>query len=238
MFVPVGTEELTPRQRMPIVTWTLVGVNSLVFLLELFILLAGGDRALSIFMAAFGAIPAAVTGGQSAVIPVYLTLLTSMFVHGSLTHIGFNMLYLVAFGDNVEDRLGHGRYLIFYLLAGLGATFAQIAVDPASPVPTVGASGAIAGVLSGYILLFPKGQVRMFLFLGPFTRITRVPALIYIGFWFISQFFNGIGSLGVATAETGGVAYWAHIGGFVAGLVLVWLYKQIWPRHRVVLGPQ
>lgn len=107
------------------------------------------------------------------------------------------------------------------------ASLAQIVVDPYSPVPSVGASGAIAGVLSGYILFFPRGAVRMFLFLGPFTRITRIPALMYIGFWFVTQFFNGIGSLGVITAETGGVAYWAHISGFVGGLALAWLFRRV-----------
>lgn len=232
MFVPIGTEERTPRRRRPFVTWTLVVINSLVFLFEAFLLFAGGERALNTFIIATGVTPAAVTSGQSIVIPFYLTLFTALFVHGSLTHIAFNMLYLIAFGDNVEDRLGHGRYLLFYLLTGLAATFAQIAVDPASQVPTVGASGAIAGVLAGYVLLFPKGKVRMFLFLGPFTRITRVPALAYIGIWFVTQFFNGVGSLGVATAETSGVAYWAHIGGFVAGLALAIIFR------RGVIRPQ
>ena len=192
MFIPVGTEE-TPRHRFPWVTVSLVGLNIAVFLLEMLILSTGGERALNTFFVAYGVVPTAISSGQSIVIPFYLTLFTAMFVHGSLTHIGFNMLYLLAFGDNLEDRLGHGRYLIFYLLTGLLAALAQIAVDPHSPVPSVGASGVIAGVLSGYILFFPRGVVRMFLFLGPFTRITRIPALMYIGFWFVTQFFNGIG---------------------------------------------
>ncbi|MEJ2557561.1 MAG: rhomboid family intramembrane serine protease [Anaerolineae bacterium] len=230
MFVPIGTEEPAPRRKFPGVTVTIVVLNSLVFLLETFVRFLGGGTAVNIFITTFGVIPAAVTGGQSFLIPFFLTPFTSMFVHASLTHFGFNMIYLLAFGDNVEDRLGHGRYLVFYLLAGLAAVLAQIAVDPGSPVPTVGASGAIAGVLSGYILLFPKGVVRMFLFAGPLTRITRLPAALFIGFWFITQFFNGVGSLGVATAETGGVAYWAHIGGFVAGLGLICFYRWLLPR--------
>lgn len=231
MFVPIGTEEeKMPRRRFPVVTVTLVAMNSIVFLLEMILLLLGGDGALNMFIAAFGIIPAAVTGGESFLIPFFLTPLTSMFVHASWTHFGFNMIYLLTFGDNVEDRLGRGRFLLFYLLSGLAAALVQIAIDPASQVPTIGASGAIAGVLSGYILLFPKGVVRMFLFLGPLTRIKRLPALLFIGFWFITQFFNGVGSLGVATAETGGVAYWAHIGGFVAGFGLAWLYWALFNR--------
>jgi membrane associated rhomboid family serine protease len=226
MFVPIGTEEeAMPRRRFPVVTVTLVAINSAVFLLEMVLLLLGGQEALKMFIAAFGIIPAAVTSGESLLIPFFLTPLTSMFVHASLTHFGLNMIYLLAFGDNVEDRLGRGRFLLFYLLSGLVAALVQIAIDPASQVPTIGASGAIAGVLSGYILLFPKGVVRMFLFLGPLTRIKRLPALLFIGFWFVTQFFNGVGSLGVATAETGGVAYWAHIGGFAAGLGLAWISK-------------
>lgn len=235
MFIPVGTEEPTPRRRFPWVTVSLVGLNIAVFLLEMLILFTGGERALGTFFVAYGVVPAAISSGQSIVIPFYLTLFTGMFVHGSLTHIGFNMLYLLAFGDNLEDRLGHGRYLIFYLLTGLLASLAQIMVDPHSPVPSVGASGAIAGVLSGYVLFFPRGAVRMFLFLDPFTRITRIPALMYIGFWFVTQFFNGIGSLGVLTAETGGVAYWAHIGGFVGGMALAWLYRRVFSKESEVM---
>jgi membrane associated rhomboid family serine protease/nucleotide-binding universal stress UspA family protein len=148
-----------------------------------------------------------------------------MFVHGSLTHVGFNMLYLLAFGDNVEDRLGWSAFLGFYLLAGLGSALAQLVVDPASSIATVGASGAIAGVLAAYIVLFPKGRVRVFFFLGPLSRTTRLSALVFVGVWFVTQFFNGVASLGVATAETSGVPYWAHIGGFAGGLVLAFLYR-------------
>jgi membrane associated rhomboid family serine protease len=221
VFVPIGTEEREPRRRFPFVTATLVALNSLVFLVEAYILFTGGEGALNDFIMSFGVVPAVIVTGRRL-----HTLFTSMFVHGGVTHIAFNMLYLLAFGDNIEDRLGSRRYVIFYMLAGLLAAFAQIAVDPGSQVPSVGASGAIAGILAGYILLFPQGVVRMFLFLGPWTRIRRVPAVMYVAFWFITQFFNGVLSLGVATAETGGVAYWAHIGGFGAGLVLTWFHKQ------------
>ncbi|MBI2907204.1 MAG: rhomboid family intramembrane serine protease [Chloroflexi bacterium] len=227
MFIPIGTQEPTPLRRFPLVTTFLVVANVIVFLFEMYLLFDGGEAALDAFVTAFGVVPAAVVAGREILIPPYLTLFTSMFVHGGIAHIAFNMLYLRVFGDNVEDRLGPGRYLVFYLLAGLIAAFAQIAVDPGSAVPSVGASGAIAGVLSAYVLLFPRGIVRMFIFLGPFSRIARLPALLYIGFWFFTQFLSGIGSLGVATAETDGIAYWAHIGGFVGGLALAWLFRRL-----------
>lgn len=232
MFFPVGTqEESTPRLGFPVVTTVLVALNSLVFLFELFLLLVGGEQALNTFISAFGLIPDLFSSGQSLLIPFWLTPFTSLFVHGSLTHIGFNMLYLLAFGDNVEDRLGRGRYLVFYVLSGLLAALAQVLIDPTSPIPTVGASGAIAGVLAGYILLFPRGKVRVFFFLGPFSRTTRLSALLFVGVWFVTQFFNGMASLGVATAETAGVAYWAHIGGFTSGLVLAFFFK-LFPGRR------
>lgn len=224
MFIPVGTEEAQPRQKFPIVTVLIVLLNSLVFLFELFLLYSGGEGALNAFMSRFGAVPATITTGQGL-----YTLLTAMFVHGSLTHIGFNMLFLLAFGDNVEDRLGHWRYLAFYGLAGLLANLAQIAINPGSLVPTVGASGAIAGILGAYLVMYPRGRVRIFFFLGPLSRTTRISALLYTGFWFLTQFLNGMGSLGVQTAETGGTAYWAHIGGFVAGLILAFLSRYITP---------
>lgn len=226
MFFPVGTEESTARRGFPVVTTVLVTLNSFVFLFQLFLLFSGGEQALNTFIAAFGLIPELFSSGQSLVIPFWLTPFTAMFVHGSLTHVGFNMLYLLAFGDNVEDRLGWGAFIIFYLLAGLVGAFAQVLVDPASPIPTVGASGAIAGVLAAYIVLFPKGRVRVFFFLGPLSRTTRLSALAFVGVWFVTQFFNGVASLGVATAETSGVAYWAHIGGFAAGLALAFLFRR------------
>lgn len=226
MFIPVGTEEYRPRQRFPVLTVVLAALNSLVFLFEVFLLFTGGEGALNSFIATFGVVPARIIGGQSL-----YTLFTSMFMHGSLTHITFNMLYLLAFGDNVEDWLGRWRYLVFYLLAGLAASLAQIMSDPASPIPSVGASGAIAGVLGGYLVLFPRGRVRVFFFLGPLSHVGRILALIYIGFWFVVQFFSGVASLGVETAETGGVAYWAHIGGFVAGMALMLLFRLFLARR-------
>ncbi len=220
MMVPVGTQENPPRTRFPIITLIIVLVNLLVFSYELLVLNNGGEEALNAFVTSYGSVPEEIVDGRHL-----STLLTSMFVHAGFVHIIFNMIFLLVFGDNVEDRLGHGRYLLFYIAAGLGASFAQVMVDPTSQIPSVGASGAIAGVLSGYVLLFPRGMVRVLVFLGLFTSIARFPALLFIGFWFLIQFFNGIVSFGVTTAETGGVAYWAHIGGFVAGLVLAPILK-------------
>ena len=200
---PIGDDN-SGRRLVPYVTYTLIALNVLFFLVELI----GGD----VFIETWAFVPArfmADPGGD------FLTLFTSMFMHAGWVHIGGNMLYLWIFGDNVEDRFGHLRYLVFYLICGIAATFAQLAFSLGSGVPNLGASGAIAGVLGAYLVLFPKRQVTVLL--GYY--VTRMPALVVIGFWIVLQFFNGIGSIVVST-DTGGVAYMAHIGGFIAGLVL------------------
>ncbi len=216
-MIPMGSEEPTPRKKFPIMTLTILAVNLAVFLYEISI----PERSLDPFFMTYGAVPILILRGRNL-----FSLISSMFVHAGIAHIAFNMLYLLVFGDNVEDRLGHAKYLFFYLISGLAATFAQIFFDASSAIPSVGASGAIAGVLSSYILFFPQGNIRALLFIGPFIRISRVPALVFVGFWFMIQFLNGLLSLGVNTAETGGVAYWAHIGGFVAGLFLTIILKN------------
>jgi membrane associated rhomboid family serine protease len=142
-----------------------------------------------------------------------------MFMHGGWVHLGGNMLYLWIFGDNVEDRFGHAKFALFYLLCGIAATVAQVLVNAGSNIPNLGASGAIAGVLGAYLILFPKGQVKVLMGRG----VVPMPALVVIGLWIVLQFVNGIGSI-TQSAETGGVAYMAHIGGFVAGLVLTFLF--------------
>ncbi len=149
-----------------------------------------------------------------------MLLFTSMFMHAGWVHLGGNMLYLWIFGDNVEDRFGRIKFILFYLLCGLAATFAQLAFSHGSTVPNLGASGAIAGVLGAYILLFPKGKVRVL----QGQQVIQVPALIVIGLWIVLQFFSGIGSI-ADTAQTGGIAYMAHIGGFLAGFVLTFLFR-------------
>ena len=151
----------------------------------------------------------------------FLTLFTSMFMHAGWVHLGGNMLYLWIFGDNVEDHFGHIQFIIFYLLCGLSATFSQLAFSVGSDIPNLGASGAIAGVLGAYILLFPKGKVRVL----QGQRVIQVSALTAIGIWIVLQFFSGIGSIANA-GQTGGVAYMAHIGGFVAGFVLTFIFRR------------
>jgi membrane associated rhomboid family serine protease len=153
-------------------------------------------------------------------------LITSMFLHGGWAHIIGNMLYLWIFGDNVEDRMGHFRYLLFYLLCGWTASYAHILSDPTSRIPSLGASGAIAGVLGAYITLYPHARVVALLPLGIFLHTFQIPALFFLGFWFLQQFLMGSMALTEETAQTGGVAWWAHIGGFVAGLVLVWVFQS------------
>lgn len=222
----MGTEEIIPRRTFPAVTAIIVVINILVFLYQAFILITEGEEGLNAMIQAVALVPGLVTSGQSVVLPFYLTFFTAMFVHGGLLHIASNMIYLVVFGDNVEDLMGPILYIFFYLLCGLAASVAQIAADPTSMIPNVGASGAIAGVLAGYILLLPTGTVRILFFLPPFSRIARIPALFFISLWFILQIFGGAMSLG-ASSESGGVAYWAHVGGFLAGLALAFVYKQI-----------
>ena len=230
MFAPVGTEEIIPRRTFPAVTAIIVAINILVFLYQAFVLITRGEEGLNAMIQAVALVPGLVTEGQSVVLPFYLTFFTAMFVHGGLLHIASNMIYLVVFGDNVEDLMGPVLYVFFYLLCGLAASVAQIAADPTSMIPNVGASGAIAGVLAGYLLLLPTGTVRILFFLPPFSRIARIPALFFISLWFILQIFGGAMSLG-SSSESGGVAYWAHVGGFLAGLALAFIYKQIMRRR-------
>jgi membrane associated rhomboid family serine protease len=187
----------------------LIVFNILFFLIEL----SGGDA----FIMKWAFVPSRFLANPIADFP---TLFTSMFMHAGWVHLGGNMLYLWIFGDNVEDRIGSIRFIIFYLLCGLAATFAQLVFSLESNIPNLGASGAIAGVLGAYILMFPQGRVRVL----QGQRIIQVPALIVIGFWIVLQLFSGIGSI-ANTADTGGVAYMAHIGGFVAGFVLTFLFK-------------
>jgi membrane associated rhomboid family serine protease len=150
----------------------------------------------------------------------FLTVFTSMFMHGGWMHLIGNMLYLWIFGDNVEDQFGKGKFLLFYLLCGIGATIAQVAVNPNSSIPNLGASGAISGVLAAYLLIFPKGRVNVLM--G--RSVMAMPAIFVIGFWIVLQFINGIGAI-TESAETGGVAYMAHIGGFIVGLVLTFFLR-------------
>jgi len=226
-MIPLS-DDPEPRRTFPFVTLTLIAINIVVFVFEL-----GQPNPDALFQSA-GVVPLEFTTGRDVppAAPLgsyYTTLITSMFLHGGWLHLGSNMLFLWIFGDNVEDRLGHLRYLLFYFVCGLGASAAHIYFNWGSPIPSVGASGAIAGVLGGYIVMFPTASVRTLLFLGPFITMTRIPAVIMIGFWFVTQLLSGVLSLGVSE-QTAGVAFWAHIGGFIIGLPLALLLQQ--PRAR------
>src|SRR6266850_1589802 len=207
-MLPIGDDD-SSRRTAPLVTYALIALNVLFFFVEQ----NGGEA----FIRQWAFVPSRFVANPAADFP---TLFTSMFMHAGLLHLGGNMLYLWIFGDNVEDRFGHIQFIIFYLLCGLAATFAQLAFSLGSHVPNVGASGAIAGVLGAYILLFPQGAVRVL----QGRQVIQMPALIVIGIWIVLQFFSGIGSL-ANTAETGGVAYMAHIGGFLAGFVLTFVFR-------------
>jgi membrane associated rhomboid family serine protease len=205
---PIGDDD-TSRRTAPLVTYALIALNVLFFLVEL----SGGDA----FVGKWAFVPNRFLANPSG---DFLTLFTSMFMHAGWLHLGGNMLYLWIFGDNVEDRFGHIKFTIFYVLSGLLATFAQLAFSLGSNVPNLGASGAIAGVLGAYVLLFPQGKVKVL----QGQRVIQVPALIVIGLWIVLQLFSGIGSI-ANTADTGGVAYMAHIGGFIAGFVLTFAFR-------------
>jgi len=213
----------TVRARdVPLMNWLLIAVNVVAFLFEARL----GPRELSSFVRAFGMVPARLLANPGA--DQILTIFTSMFLHGGWWHLIGNMWVLYIFGDNVEDRMGHLRYLVFYLLCGVAAALAHVYVSPLSRVPTVGASGAISGVMAAYLVLFPRARVLTLVptfFLASFVEI---PALIFIGFWFVSQVFSGLFALAVAESIStyGGVAWWAHVGGFVAGLVAVKLFER------------
>jgi membrane associated rhomboid family serine protease len=230
MLFPIGDDN-TQRRSVPIVTWILIGINVLVYFL-----LQGGTGE-NPFTYAYSVVPYEITNnvdlegtvriGNSGLqlfrgpSPIYLTLLSAMFMHGGLSHIGGNMLYLWIFGDNVEDNMGRVKFLIFYLLCGFLASAAHILVGPQSKVPSLGASGAIAGVLGAYLIMFPQNSVRVLAFM----QIIPMPAIIVVGLWGLLQFINGFGSLATA-GSSGGVAYMAHVGGFVAGIVLCFLFRN------------
>lgn len=207
-----------PTEKRAVVTYSIIAINVIVFLYEVVLSTQG---ALSEFIAEFALTPVNVVHG----IALY-TLVTSMFLHGGFMHVFGNMLYLYIFGDNVEDIMGRKRFVLFYLLCGLAASAAQIIVHPLSNVPNLGASGAVAGVLGAYLIVFPRARVHCILILGFFIRWVTLPAVIVLGFWFVIQFFSGAASLSYAAQNVGGVAYFAHIGGFVAGMVLVKLFKK------------
>jgi membrane associated rhomboid family serine protease len=220
-MIPIRDEN--PTTITPIVTVTLLVVNVAAFVYQLS-LGAEGEA----FVAVFGAVPLALFGGETfSPIPPFLTVVTAMFLHGGVMHLGGNMLYLWIFGNNIEDSMGHGRFLVFYVLCGVAAAYAHAVTAPESTVPMIGASGAISGVLGAYLLLFPHARVLTWIPLGLLSRLEYIPAGWVLGFWIVLQFLNGTLSLG---RSGGGVAWFAHVGGFVAGLALVYLFIRRRPR--------
>ena len=211
---PIGDDN-SQRRTLPVVTYVLVGLNVFMFLLEL----SAGDN----FIQRWAFIPAAFAANPAG---NFITIFTAMFMHGGWLHLLGNMLFLWIFGDNVEDRLGHAKFLVFYLLAGIAGTLAQFALAPHSSVPNVGASGAIAGVLGGYILLYPRARVLTVIFIIIFFTLIEIPAVFVLGFWFFQQVAFGALDLSNPTGQGGGVAYFAHIGGFVFGLLAIKAFAQ------------
>lgn len=206
-----------PPRRLPLVTWALIAMNVLVFV-SYFGLFAD-ERALMRFFMHWGLVPARLSAGEG-----FETLITSQFLHAGVVHLGMNMLFLWIFGDNMEDVLGHWRFLGYYLLCGAAAAGMQYLAGPDSRIPMVGASGAVAGVLGGYVLMFPRARVDVLIFLIVYIRVVPMPAWFVLGLWFLLQLLGGVS----APADAGGVAYWAHAGGFVAGMVLMapaWLAR-------------
>jgi membrane associated rhomboid family serine protease len=209
----IPLRDVIPSRTTPYVTTAIIAVNALAFLYELSL-----GSAVDGFILYFGLVPAFFS---------WVTVFTSMFLHGGLLHFGGNMLYLWIFGDNVEDRMGHGRFLVFYLLCGVAAALAQAMIDPDSVIPMVGASGAIAGVMGAYFVLYPHSRIVTLLpFI--FIQIIEVPAIIFLGIWFLMQFVNGIGSIAASIEgeSAGGVAFWAHVAGFAAGFVGVFVFRR------------
>lgn len=221
-MVPLKDEN--PIKITPYITYILIAINILVFIYELTL----NPTQLDVFFHAFAVVPKEFTTSLGGVgipqgIPEVLTPITSQFLHAGFAHLGFNMLFLWIFGNNIEEQLGRAKYLVFYLSCGVVAVLAQWFFSALSDVPSLGASGAIAGVMGAYILKFPQAKIVTVLPLGIFFPLFRIPAVYFLGFWFLEQALNGITSLEVTTSvgmETGGVAYWAHAGGFIAGAIL------------------
>ena len=255
-MLPIGDVDLK-RSTTPYVTYGLIGLNALVFLYELFMgrsLFGTDSLEVTQFFAQYGVRPFEITNGHdldivtvatlpdgralvlsgvASPVPIWATMFTSMFIHGGWMHVLGNMLFLWVFGDNIEDRFGHVKFLLFYLVAGLAAVGAQVAINPDSQTPMIGASGAISGVTGAYLVLFPMSRIRTLLMFG-FIMVVYLPAVLVLGAWFVLQAFQGVGSLGTVG---GGVAYWAHVGGFVLGMMVATGYKlvrreSLWPGRR------
>jgi membrane associated rhomboid family serine protease len=225
----IPLRDLNPTRTTPFITVGLIAANILVFLFQVSL----ATRQQNLFVLAYATTPFEITHGvdidPKIGFPVYLTIFTAMFMHGGWLHIIGNMLYLWIFGNNVEDRFGHIRFLLIYLAWGVAAAFAQILVEPNSRIPALGASGAIAGVLGAYLVIFPTARVDVLVFLGYFGSTVRLPAMLVVGGWILLQFFSGFASVTGAEVD-GGVAYFAHIGGAIAGVAVGLIYRVLNPR--------
>ena len=208
----IPLRDVIPSRTTPVVTVALIALNAVVFLYEVSL-----GQAVNEFAFTWGLVPAYFS---------WLSVLTSMFLHGGFLHFGGNMLYLWIFGDNVEDRMGHGRFLTFYVLCGVAAALTQTFTNADSVIPMVGASGAIAGVMGAYFVLYPHSRIVTLVPIFLFMQIVEIPAIFFLGIWFLMQFVNGIGSIAATTAEGGGIAFWAHVAGFVAGVTAVFVFRQ------------
>ena len=213
MFFPVGDTQVQGGYK-PYVTYTFLGLNILIFVYELSL-----GSSINQFIITYGIIPAEISSGQD-----YFTLLTSIFLHGGWMHLIGNMLFLWVFGDNIEATIGSVKFFFFYLFGGIAASITHILLDMNSIVPSVGASGSIAAVLGAYLIMFPKSKVKILVLI--IFRNFQVPAIAFLGLWFVQQLISGVGEIG-KNSDTGGVAWWAHIGGFVFGVVCGFLFKRM-----------
>ena len=225
MFFPIGDDQVKGGH-FPLISYGFIALNVLIYLLES----SMSEPQLNAFIYEYGSIPAETVRGQDL-----FTLFTSMFLHGGWMHLIGNMLFLWVFADNIEATIGSGRFLVFYFLGGLAAHAAHVFFNPGSMIPTVGASGAISAVMGAYLVMFPTSRVKVLFFFFTF----RVAAFLFLGLWIFQQGQNGLASLSIPTAETAGVAWWAHIGGFVFGIVAGWHYRRKFPKPSpAVFGPE
>jgi membrane associated rhomboid family serine protease len=230
-MIPLSDD--APRFSTPFVTYFIIALNTLIFVFELSVG-AQGQRALNSLINHFGVVPLhferALAGGSTpSLTGLFLTILTAMFLHGSWLHVIGNMWFLWIFGDNIEDYLGHFTYLLFYLVSGFAAALAHIVINAGSRVPSVGASGAIAGVMGAYFVLYPRARVLMWF---PPIFFFHLPAWLVLGYWFFVQFMSGTATSIAETSQSGGIAFWAHVGGFVAGVVLIKVLPERPRRYR------